>query len=347
MTVIASPSRRQILAAGAGGALSLACAPAALAQSEGLDEASAALNALLAGPDVTPLHRQRVSEIRQGFVDAGQLMSVGAPSVGSVEDTTTPSIEDPVGVRIYRPEVMSGAPPPFIVYCHGGSFIAGSAATHDHVARRLCASAQAIVISVDYRLAPEHPFPAALNDCTDVLRWVSDRGAALGGDPARIGLVGDDAGGALAAGVAIRTRLTGVRGLGFLGLIAPLVLLDRSIPFDSRERFGNGGYRPSLADLDWIREKYLGDSPAPGEPSPLKAPALAGMPPTLVISAGFDAFRDDAGFFVRRLREEGVPANERLFASTIHDFAFYPQIVPAARSAFDVVAAQFRAAVGG
>ncbi len=345
-------SRRSVLTTAAAAGVAASLTPLAAARAATLDPQSAALNTILAGPEVQPLRALSVGQIRRSLRDAATLMTTSSIPVGEVETTTTPSIDNPIPVRLYRPvreDSVPGdraAPPPILLYIHGGYFVAGDLDTHDHMARRLCAATGALVVTLSYRLAPEHPFSAGLDDCGAVLGWLAERGAALGGDPARLGVCGDDAGGALAAGIAIRNRLAAPDRIKFLALMTPILLLDRTITFDSHTAFGGGTYRPSMADLEWMAERYAGTEPERlRRASPLRASSLRDLPYTLVISAGFDAFRDEAGFFVRRLREAAVPANERLFESTIHDFMFYPEIVPAARSAYEVIGSQFRQAL--
>ncbi len=322
-----------------------------LAQTDGaarLDPESAALNDLLAGETVRPLYTQTIRGVRDGIADAGRLMQSVPVEVASVTDTTVPGSIHIVPARLYRPAGDDGsAQLPIVLYFHGGFFVAGSIDTHDHMARRLANACGALVVSIGYRLAPEDPYPAGLDDCTEALRWVSNQGRALGGDPSRIALAGDDTGGALAAGVAIRARSIGIPGLRFMALLTPLLRVTGARTLDTHLAFGEGGYRPSLRDIQWMVDKYRGEPEITVGPlSPLDVSGLDEMPETLVISAGFDALRDEGGFFVRRLRESGVTAGERIFPTTIHDFMFYPDILLPARTAYDVVGAQFRLVMG-
>ncbi len=344
------PSRRSFLAAASGSTVLTLLPGAGIAQdAKPLDPQSAAVNAIVAGPDVRPLHMLSVRELREEIEAAGRSLQTERAPVARVEDTDVPLSENQTPIRLYYPADVEEETPPIIVYCHGGSFIAGSIESHDHVARLLSQSCGAVVASVGYRLAPENPYPAALDDVTEALEWIVDKAGALGADPTRIGLVGDGAGGTLAAGTAVRRRRANYEGLRFLGLITPYLQLDDTVPFPSRREFGFGGYRPSLKDLTHMRETYLNleEDEAPStQVSPLDASRFDGLPSTLVITAGYDMARDEGGFFVRRLRENGVLAGERRFETTIHNFAFYAPIIPAGRLAFDVIGAQFRRAIG-
>ncbi len=313
-----------------------------------LDRASATVNAFLAGPGALPLHQKTLGSIRADLEEAGDAFRAEPIEIADFRDTDVPFSDNRTPVRLYRPLGAGDGPPPIVIYIHGGYFVGGSIDSHDHVARSLARSCGAMVASVGYRLAPDHPYPAALDDVSEALRWIADKGDVLGGDNTRMGLVGDDAGGMLAAGAAIRNRRQQYAGLKFLGLMTPYLRLDAEEDFPSRRLYGAGGYRPSLADLAWMRKQYLsladGETPT-GLVSPLQASSFKGVPNTLVITAGHDAVRDEAGFFVRRLRESGVLAGERRFDDTIHDFMFYAPLIPAGAIAFDVLAAQFRRAI--
>ncbi len=350
-----SITRRTALSLTAGAALLSPGRPLAnagdlgTADQEDLDRQSAALNTLLAGPEVTPLHRKSVAQIREDLADRARTLQSRPVEVGEIVNTDVPLSENKTPARLYRPVNPADVLPPILLYFHGGSLISGSIETHDHVARRLCRSCGALVISIDYRLAPEAPYPAALEDCAEALDWVARQGSALGGDPKRIGLAGDDAGGLLAAVTAVNVRMNRPEGLRFLGLMTPLLLLNDEPLFESREVYGQGGYQPSLADLAFIRKTYLSLEEEEEEPSgvisPLEAASFRGLPTTLVISAGHALTRDDGGFFVRRQRENEVASGERQFPTTIHDFMFYAPLVDVADLAFGVMGAQFRRAV--
>ncbi|MGF1454020.1 MAG: alpha/beta hydrolase [Alphaproteobacteria bacterium] len=317
-------------------------------ETDALDPASAAVNAFLAGPGTLPLHQKTLGSIRADLEEAGQTFGAEPIPMADRRDTDVPLSDNRTPVRIYRPLNAGDGPPPILIYVHGGYFVGGSIDSHDHVARSLARACGAMVASIGYRRAPEHPYPAALDDVSEALRWLADKGDVLGGDKTRMGLVGDDAGGMLAASTAIRFRRQPFEGLKFLGLMTPYLRLDDETDFPSRSTYGSGGYRPSLADLAWMRDRYLSleeDETPSGLVSPLQASAFKGVPTTLVITAGQDAVRDEAGYFVRRLRENGVVSGERRFDDTIHDFMFYAPLIPAGAIAFDVLAAQFRQAL--
>ncbi len=347
MDSLPRPSRRSLLTGAAALAAFGPSIGAAQDATRPLDPASAAVHHFLDGPNDQPQHQKTLGTIPAALEQTREAMQASTLPMAEVTDTDVPFSETRLPVRLYRPETDEERPP-MIVYAPGGAFVAGSIDSHDHMARYLAQACGAIVASVGYRRAPENPYPAGLDDVSDALRWIAGRGDALGGDRERIGLIGDGAGGFLAAGTAIRNRLTPYPGLKFLGLMTPYLRLDDRPDFASRRELGGGEHRPSLADLAWLREQYLnlGEDERPrGLVSPLSSSGFKGLPPTLVITAGYDPLRDEGGFFVRRLRESGVIAGERRFDTTIHDFMFYTDLIPAARLAFDVVGAQFRTAI--
>jgi acetyl esterase len=243
----------------------------------------------------------------------------GPPTaVGSVRDLVleTPI---PMAARHYAP-TDPGGPHPLLVFFHGGGFTFGDLDTHDGVCRLLCKHAGAHVLAVDYRLAPEHPFPAAVEDAREALRWAHANAGRLGVDPQRVGVGGDSAGGNLAAVVSQLAARDGGPAPVLQLLIYPAT--DFSRRRRSRELFGEG-FLLTNPEMDWFEANYLGaDSAHSRDPraSPLLAEDLSGLAPALIITAGFDPLRDEGEDYAEALRAAGTPATLRRFPGFIHAF---------------------------
>lgn len=241
----------------------------------------------------------------------------------------------PVPVRLYWPQLATDVPPPVLVHAHGGGFIAGSIAALDRVARLMANRLGAIVVSVGYRLAPEHPFPAAADDLEDVFLWVRRHAAALGGDPARVGVGGDSAGGHAAINVAQRQVLAGrlpPTGLLLFYPAAGLPLEDRSF-----QLFANG-YGLDAAFIRYLLPRVW-PTLVPGRDKldalvdPRAAPDLSGLPPTVLATAGFDVLRDAGRDFGLRLQAQGVPVWQRNYGALVHGFLQFGGVIEAADTA--------------
>ena len=250
---------------------------------------------------------------RKGFVamSAGTVRPDQVVQVGSVEDLTVPGAAGDRPARLYRP--ATDGPHPTVVYLHGGGFVLGDLETHDQTCRRLCLDADVVVLAVDYRLAPEHPFPAGVEDAIAATRWAADQN--LGGDP-RLAIAGDSAGGNFAAVVAqtVPELLTAQL------LIYPTV--DAFGDYPSRHQ-NESGYGLEVADMLWFHENYTGGADvAPDDPrfSPLRAESLAGQPPAVVAVAEFDPLRDEGVAYADRLAADGVPVDLASYDGMIHGF---------------------------
>jgi acetyl esterase/lipase len=254
--------------------------------------------------------------------------------VGEVTDMTLP-----VPVRVYKP-VRGAVGLPVVVFMHGGGWCTGGLATHDDLCRRICRSAQAVVVSVDYRLAPEHPFPAAVDDSWAVLRWVGSHAAEIGGDPGRIAVAGDSAGGNLAAVLALRARDAGGPSLRFQLLLYPAT--GGVGEFPSRSENADAPVL-SAADLDIFQRYYAGhldDSPV--DLAPALAADLSGLPPAFIATVWHDPLRDEGEAYGRRLQDAGVPAEVVRFDHLVHSFASYAPLIPAASAALERCLAALR-----
>jgi acetyl esterase len=261
------------------------------------------------------------------------------PPVAHVEDRTVAAPTGPVPVRIYRPE---GAALPVVVFMHGGVFVIGDLEMHDPVLRRLANAIPAVIVSVDYRLAPSHEFPAAVDDSFAVVAWAAREAETIGGDPERIVVMGDSAGGALAGVCAIRSRDEGAPRLALQVLVYPMI--DPDLNTSSAREFADG-YLTTTAFLQLGWHVYL--THHRGEPytAPSAAPDLHGVAPAIVITAGYDPLRDEGLDYIERLREAGVTVATRHYPDQIHGFAFMPGVIPAANEAITAIAGLVHAAV--
>ncbi|MBE7323864.1 alpha/beta hydrolase [Nocardioides sp. Y6] len=256
------------------------------------------------------------------------------PEVASVVETTVPGGEGERAARIYRPREGDL---PTVVFLHGGGWVVGDLDSHDLTARTIATLSDAVVVSVDYRLAPEHPFPAGLEDALAATRWASDHLADLGGTPV-LAVAGDSAGGNLAAVVAQELRDEGRQLAGQL-LVYPATDMLADLPSHTE----NGeGYFLERDTMHWFAANYLGDVTDPGDPrlSPLRG-RLAGVAPAVVVVGQFDPLRDEGLAYADALSEAGVPVTTRLFDGLIHGFVDMGRHSPAAQAAVEETCALF------
>jgi acetyl esterase len=248
-----------------------------------------------------------------------------------------------IPVRVYRPQSADG-PTPALVFYHGGGFVLGSLESHDAPCREIAAGARCTVIAVDYRLAPEHPFPAAMEDALAAFRSVAARAGDWGVDARRIAVGGDSAGGNLAAVVSQQTRADAVRPC-FQWLIYPTV--DFTMSFPSIETFGKG-FLLERRTMDWFLANYLQQFEDKRDPrcSPLFGD-LAGLPPACVQVAGFDPLCDEGSAYAQRLQQAGTPVQYGCYTGLVHGYFNMTGSVHAARRALDEGIASLRKGLGG
>ena len=266
-------------------------------------------------------------ELRQQLRTMVSLMDEPAPALRRIEDLSIPGPAGPIGARMYD-AAGPGVPPQGVVaYFHGGGWVQGDLETHHGLCARLAQRARALVVSVDYRLAPEHKFPAAVEDCMAAYRWLRARAGELGGDPARVAVAGDSAGGNLSAVVSQLAARAGEPVPTCQVLIYPAV--DFALDTPSHRELAEGHVIPRERIL-WYTEQYLrGDADRTDlRASPLRATDLRGQPPTLVITGGFDPLRDEGLAYADRLRAAGVDVVYREYPGQIHAFVSLTKAIP-------------------
>ncbi|KAI93880.1 lipase [Rhodomicrobium udaipurense JA643] len=292
-----------------------------------------------------PLATQDVEEARAAYREKCQRLGGDAPAMSEVKDYQAIGRGGPLRVRLYRPEGVV-SPGPALVYLHGGGGVIGDLESHDRICRRIAALTPCRVLAVDYRLAPEHPFPAGLEDAIAAIGWAAANARLLGLDPARLSIGGDSAGGALAAAVCLDARERGPK-------IASQVLVYPST--DSTQQVKLWPSRRAFADmppidrdaLRWFSSKYMPQGAAidrcDERLSPLYAHSLRRLPPALVLTAENDPLHDEGAAYADRLRCSRVATDYRDFAGQIHGFIEYGGVLPSAREAASAVATWLRA----
>jgi acetyl esterase len=283
----------------------------------------------MAALGVPPTEQQTPAEARAMAEERAAALFGPSDDVHAVEDLDVGGVP----IRLYAPSTDLDAP--IVVYFHGGGWVIGSLDTHDGLARALANRTGCRVAAVDYRLAPEHRFPAAVDDCWTVTRWAFDQAA-------RVAVAGDSAGGNLAAVMALRARDAGL-ALAHQALVYPVI--DHR--FDTASYAANAdGYGLTLAGMRWYWDRYLGGADgAHPDASPLRAASVAGVAPALVLVCGLDPLRDEGVAYAERLRAAGVPVEVSEYRDMIHGFLRMSAVIDRSRQAQDEVARALRAAL--
>ena len=286
------------------------------------------------------LHELPVAQARAFF----EQMQLPHPEVkiAGVEDRRIPGPAGEIPVRIYRPG--GKAPLAALVYFHGGGWVIGSIETHDASCRDLANRVGCVVVSVDYRLAPEHRYPAAAEDCFAATQWVAENAAALGVDPQRIAIGGDSAGGNLAAAVALMARDRRGPALRHQLLIYPVTDADFT---RASYRENAEGYLLTTQAMEWFWGHYVPDAVQRNEPyaAPLQAKDLSGLPPAFVITAEYDPLRDEGEAYAKRLSGAGVRTTAKRYDGAIHGFFAMGLLAEVARTAVADAVTELRSAL--
>jgi len=307
-----------------------------------LDPQIAAVLAAAARSGAVELYHMSSLEARTQYRDRLRAFAGRAPALWKVSDRSIPGPGGELTLRLYQPRASVR---PVLMFFHGGGWSFGDLDSHDHVCRWLCLYSNCVVAAVDYRLGPEHKFPAAVEDAIAATKWVAENGEAIGADASRIAVGGDSAGANLAAVVALHARDTGTPALRFQLLIYPAVDMTMSSP--SHAEFGDG-YRLTRSLMVWSCVNYLrngGDLLDP-RASPLFATDHSRLPAALILTAEFDPLRDEGKRYAEALSKSGTPVIHRSEEGMIHGFVGFTGIVDRARSALHQMGISLHDALG-
>jgi acetyl esterase len=286
-----------------------------------------------------PAHLVPIAQARAAHEREAVVMGGPGQEVAEVRELEAPGPGGPIRLRVYRPR--GGTPLPLVAYLHGGGWAMGTLDSFDPLCRALANESGALIAAIDYRLAPEHPFPAATEDARAAVRWLASNAGELGADPARLGIAGDSAGGNLAAVTARRLRDEGGPPLRFQALIYPVC--DSALNTPSY-RENSAGFGLSAASMARFWELYLdGADGRDPDASPLQAADLAGLPPAFVLTVGADVLRDEGEAYARALEHAGVPVELRRYDGAVHGFFRWLAKAEMARRAVAETGAALRA----
>ena len=310
-------------------------------------QVTALVEAMAASSDAKPTHEQTPKEARDGYRALAATFGPG-PEVGAVEDRTIPGPASEIPIRVYRPE--GDGPFGVLVFYHGGGWVIGDLDTHDRECRLLCNGAGCLVVAVDYRLAPEHRFPAAVEDAFAALQWVGRNAGELGGDPRRLAVGGDSAGGNLAAVMALLARDQGGPALRFQLLVYPAVDARDRKEYRSRRQNAEGPFLLQKT-VDYFTGHYLGDAGSgPSRDdirvSPMVADSHRGLPPALVVTAEFDPLRDEGEAYARSLEAANVPVRLHRYDGMPHVFFQLSPILEEGKELIDEASSALNEALG-
>jgi acetyl esterase len=276
-----------------------------------------ALLTMMAESGLPPYEQMTPEQAREILAQAGPAMAFPKAEVGSVEDISADGPAGPLGLRLYKPARTAAQPSPALLYFHGGGWMLGNLESHDDICRRFCDLLDMPVLAVDYRLAPEHPFPAAVDDSLAAARWLFDHAETLGIDPRRIAVGGDSAGGNLAAVAALASARGQLPPFAYQLLFYPVTDVGEESAGYARVA---EGVPLTGATMRWFREAYLAD-PAHGQDwraSPLRADTLAGTPPAFVITMHHDPLAEEGIAYARRLADDGVTVTHLHYSHHLH-----------------------------
>ncbi|MDD2861202.1 MAG: alpha/beta hydrolase [Acidiphilium sp.] len=301
-----------------------------------LDRSAATVLDMIRLSGAPATHTLTPEQARLAYRAARTALSPEPPALAEIRDLTAPGRNGAIPLRLYR-DGTNPAPRAGMVYLHGGGWVIGDLDTHDVVCRQLAQRTGAVIVAVDYRMGPEHKFPAAADDAIDATAFVAANAVGLGIDPNRLAIGGDSAGGNLAAVVAIDARDNHGPVIALQALIYPSIAMSMTSP--SQQEFAEG-YGLTRETMIYFRNHYLRsqDDTNDWRASPIRAAHHANLPPALIITAGFDPLRDEGEDYARTLIASGVPVTVRRFPGQIHGFITMGRIIPEATSAIDEIA---------
>ena len=294
---------------------------------------------------IPPTHTQTPEAARQFYRERRYLTQPEAPAVALVQDLVATVAHGDIALRLYRPAGSAlDALLPALVYFHGGGWVIGDLDTHDVLCRELANGSGCCVVSVDYRLGPEHRFPAAVDDCIAATTWTQRNAAALGIDATRLAVGGDSAGGNLAAVVAIAARDAGEVALNYQLLIYPATDMRRGA---ASHESNAQGFLLTADTLAYFHDHYMADKAHDNDwrASPLLREDLGKLPPALVLTAGYDPLRDEGLAYAQRLSDAGNRATHICFERQIHGFITMGRVIDEANAAVAICAAELRRAL--
>ena len=306
-----------------------------------LDPQARALIDLMIERGVPPTHTLTPARARSFYRDRRAFTQPEPPLMAEVQDLMAGTVP----VRLYRPTAPQTSQP-VLVYLHGGGWTIGDLDTHDVLCRQLAREGACAVVSVDYRMGPEHRFPAAVEDCLEAFSWVQAQAQALHLDASRMAVGGDSAGGNLAAALCLVQREAGRAMPAFQLLIYPATDMRAVAPSHTT----NGqGYMLTNDSINWYRGNYIADQAdwSDWRASPLLAPSHAGLSPALVLTAGFDPLRDEGLQYANALSAAGVPTQYVCFERQIHGFITMGRVIEEAHTAVGLCGSALRRAWGG
>jgi acetyl esterase len=299
---------------------------------------------LLAAAGLPRLESLAAADARKLFAGSATLFQQAPAPMARILNRTIPAPHGELPVRIYVPRAGT-SPHPVLVYYHGGGWTIGDLDVYDNVARAFADRGECVVVSVDYRMGPEDGFPASIDDAIAAFEWVAAHAAEIGGDPSRLAVGGDSAGGNLSAAVAQQTVAKGARAPDFQLLIYPVT--DLADELESYTTFADGFYL-TRSLMRWFKGNYCSTDDQKLDPraSPLRAASLAGLPPAFLMTAGYDPLRDEGKAYAQRLLDAGVDVEYRNYDSLIHGFISMAGVIREAGRAFDDAVAALRVGLG-
>ena len=291
------------------------------------------------------LYEMSVEDARAALRDMSLALDIEKSEIHKRIERSIPGPQGEIPLRIYWPQPsMKGGILPILMLYHGGGFVIGDLDTHENMARYYCKHGKVIVISVDYRLAPENSFPIGIEDAYTALCWASEHASEIGGDSNLVAVTGDSAGGNISAVLCQLVKARCGPRIAYQFLSYPVVHMNLKADYKSRKTYGGGEYFLGFEIMEWFNKQYFNNPKEVNNPmaSPILTSDLTDLPPALIITAGHDMLVDEGKHYAQRLKEAGVPVEYVCYESTIHGFMSFAGVVDAGREALDLVASRLK-----